>query len=309
MKPNSLSSTGLSISQAQSISNLCNQRAKEIENAISHVNNFSKIVKVDGKEQVIKKERKMPKDIVRLLEEKAKLHACQAFLMENLKTKDELITNEKRVMLDPFEELEKPTMPVMARPNLLEFGEVKEAWGWEQLSSTEYNEYLEVEAFASHIGQYFHKGGVLDALRKELPTIPDVEWMRIRDGEQTPVEIKVHNESDDLLALHEKLATIHRKHEQRVNYFKAKVKNITTAENSKRAKVRNDRTNVVNAENETLLRDYKLELELVQQKANALLQAFEVTRQDNIAKYAALRIDIDPRFQDVVDTFLKKLEA
>ena len=39
---NSLSSKGLSMSQAQSISNLCNQRSKEITNKLGDINNISK---------------------------------------------------------------------------------------------------------------------------------------------------------------------------------------------------------------------------------------------------------------------------
>ena len=46
-KKNSLTSNkGLSLSQAQSISNLCNQRAREIESKLNGVNNYSKSVAV-----------------------------------------------------------------------------------------------------------------------------------------------------------------------------------------------------------------------------------------------------------------------
>lgn len=46
MKKHSLKvNNGLSISQAQSISNLCNQRAEEINQEISSINNFSKSVR------------------------------------------------------------------------------------------------------------------------------------------------------------------------------------------------------------------------------------------------------------------------
>ena len=44
----SLSTSGLSISQAQSISNLCNQRCKAIEANFSLVNNYSKTLTVNG---------------------------------------------------------------------------------------------------------------------------------------------------------------------------------------------------------------------------------------------------------------------
>ena len=53
MKKNSLAKTGLSLSQAQSISNLCNQRAGEINNILTNVNNYSKKVTVGKKEHKI----------------------------------------------------------------------------------------------------------------------------------------------------------------------------------------------------------------------------------------------------------------
>ena len=45
MKKLSLSQKGLSLCQAQSISNLCFQRAKEIENLLLKVNNAEKTAK------------------------------------------------------------------------------------------------------------------------------------------------------------------------------------------------------------------------------------------------------------------------
>ena len=46
MGKHSLSSKGLSLSQAQSISNLCNQRSREITSKLNIVNNFSKVLKI-----------------------------------------------------------------------------------------------------------------------------------------------------------------------------------------------------------------------------------------------------------------------
>ena len=46
---NSLSKTGLSLSQAQSISNLCNQTARDIQNQIDSINNVSKSLTIGDK--------------------------------------------------------------------------------------------------------------------------------------------------------------------------------------------------------------------------------------------------------------------
>ena len=93
MRKNSLASTGLSLSQAQSISNLCNQRALEIAAKLSGVNNYKKCIEVPtsnggSKNHTLVVGKPLPKDVVDLLTEKARLHGCQAFLMENIKAKD-----------------------------------------------------------------------------------------------------------------------------------------------------------------------------------------------------------------------------
>ena len=71
MKKNSLTpNSGLSLSQAQSISNLCNQRALEIGNKLSVVNNYSKVVQVNKEDHTIVKGKPIPANVVNLLKEK-----------------------------------------------------------------------------------------------------------------------------------------------------------------------------------------------------------------------------------------------
>ena len=75
MKKNSLSNTGLSLSQAQSISNLCFQRAKDVDNELRTVNNVQKELKINGETYVETVGKKLPVDTIQLLVEKSKLHA------------------------------------------------------------------------------------------------------------------------------------------------------------------------------------------------------------------------------------------
>ncbi len=309
MKKNSLTpNKGLSLSQAQSISNLCNQRAREITADITGINNFSKTVDTGRKTLTIVNGKVMPANIIELLKEKAELHACQAFLMENIKAKDALLNDAKRMQPD-YSGIEQPKRPlaelVEVKNKLIK--EVDEEFGWSQLSVSEYNEYLEAEAFASHIGQFIHKDGTLDRLRTELPLIPPIEWMNIKDGEKTPVEIKVHHKPDQLLKIHEDLAALHRQYEQRVNYFKAKVKNLTTEENARIAKENADMQNEAEAINNKLNSEYDTAFKAYTEKVKSVKAEFEKTRQAKIKEIAAMRIQVDPRFQKTIDTFLKQL--
>lgn len=307
MKNRNLSNNGLSLSQAQSISNLCFQRAVEITNQLELVNNFKKSIKIaDNEYQTILAGHPMPKNVVEQLQEKAKLHACQAFLMENIKTKD-LLLNEIKNATPIIDSVIKPEVPKYLNANENKQQKVDENYGWSQLTSKEYNEYLEAEAYASHIGQYIHKKSHLDRLRNELNNIPDVDWIELEKDKKTLVYIEKHHTSEELLGYHEKLAKLHREYEQKVNYYKAKVKNITTLKNAEIAKHNSEvETNAANINNK-LASEYNTQIIEYENKLKEIRSSFEIERQNEISRIAALRIDVDPRFQEVIDMFLKDL--
>ena len=298
---------GLSLSQAQSISNLCNQRANEITKKFNSVNNFGKSVMINGTARVIQKGQGLPENTVELLAEKARLYACQAFLMENIKAKDVLMNAVKTAVAD-INHLQAPERPKFLSTADGSLANVDESWGWSQLTAKEVNEFYEAEAYAAHIGQFIHEGSLLDNLRKHLPNVPTIEWITIKDGEKTPVDIHVHHESEDLMKLHEELAALHRKYEQRVNYFKAKVKNLVTAENARIAAHNNEIANEVAKQNALLQAEYDKKFVVYHDEVRKIRSEFEKERQKTVAEVAAMRIQVDARFQDVVDMFLKQLE-
>ena len=301
---NSLSTTGLSLSQAQSISNLCFQRTQDISSNLSVINNSEKTLTLGNNTYVETVGHQIPTNVVELLLEKALLHSTQAFLMENIKAKDSLLKELKaKQFVSPLVEPEYPKMQSII---LLEL--VDEKWGWNQLSLSEYNEYLEVEAYAAHIGQFIHKDCKLDILRKELSTIKTLEWMTITDGTRTPLKVSVHHNQAQLLDIHNQLATLHRKYEQRVNYFKAKVKNLVTEENARISRVNANEQAKVNDINERTQAEYSELMRIYRDENLELQQHFEKTRQEDIQKVAGLRITIDSRFQSTVDKYLKELE-
>jgi len=307
MKKNSLTpNKGLSLSQAQSVSNLCNQRATEIAAQLTVVNNFSKTVRVDGDDKTIVAAHPLPSDVTDLLLKKAKLHACQAFLMENIKAKDLMLKHVRSASPD-LSEVEAPEKPKYIHPEVNMESEVGEDWGWAQLKVSEVNEYLEAEAFAAHVGQFIHKNGILTGLRNELPNIPDIEWMTIKEGVKSPVTITKHHDASTLLGIHEELAAKHREHEQRVNYFKAKVKNLVTKENARIAKVNADAQNEAEKTNNELQSTFDVAYKAYNEKVKSIRAEFEKVRQARISEIAGMRIDVDPRFQEIVDEFLTKL--
>jgi len=309
MKKNNLvPNKGLSLSQAQSISNLCNQRATEITKQLNAVNNYSKSIKVDDTDHIIVKGVKLPSNVILLLKEKASLHACQAFLLENMKAKENLLNRTKKSEYEIPHSIKSivPEKPKFIVPEILSY--VTEDFGWEQLTSSEYNEYLEAEAFASHIGMFIHEKSILAGLRNEINSIPAIEWMVIKgDGSKSPVEINVHHTSDQLIGIHESLAAEHRVYEQKVNYYKAKVKNLTTEENARIAKLNADAQNAAEKINNDLQLSYDTAMKKVYEEINTAKAEFEKERQASIKEIASMRIEIDSRFQKVIDRFLNQL--
>ena len=301
---NSLAAKGLSMSQAASISNLCNQRSKDITAQLADINNVSKELVIGSETYIETQGNPIPGNVVELLTSKARLSATQAFLMENIKAKDELIN---KIKYEGFKyDVEAPIRPTTISETLP--SEVDENFGWDTLTLAEYNEYLEAEAYASHIGQFIHKKGTLDRLRAELPTIKTLEFMEIEVGKKTPLKVSIHHTPQQLLTIHEELAALHRGYEQKVNYFKSKVKNAVTSENARIQKERGEIQAKVNQQNSDLSNAYKLAYEKWNAEQYKAQHEFEEKRQGRIQEAVNLKIEVAERFQDVVDEFLNQLK-
>ena len=301
---NSLASKGLSLSSAQSISNLCNQRAMDITNKLNNLNNAEKVFTLNEATYVETQGNKLPSDVVELILEKARLHATQAFLMENIKAKDALIATIKDE--DFFFNVPRPERGDYVLTTILR--EVGEKWGMDQLSLKEVNQFLSDESFAAHLGQFIHKGSPLEQLRKELPTLKLVEWINVKDGERTPVKVVAHHTIEQLSSLHENLAAKHRQFEQKVNFIKAKVKDAVTLENARIAKVNGEEVQTVNAYNAKVDEEFIPIYNAWEAEKRKQTFAFEEARNARIKAAAALKIAVDVNFQPVVDLFLKQLE-
>jgi hypothetical protein len=197
---------------------------------------------------------------------------------------------------------EYPTRGKMEKPNLQD--EVEESWGWDQLTTAEYNEYLDVEAYAAHIGQFIHNRGKLDQLRKELPSMKTLEWLEVEVGKKTPVKVDTHHTAEQLLELHEALAGLHREYEQRVNYFKAKVKNLVTAENARIARANADEQARVNAINQKIQAEFESAQKAWLGDEQKEIFNFQEHIENHIKEIASYRIQVPTRFQPVIDMFI-----
>lgn len=94
----------------------------------------------------------------------------------------------------------------------------------------------------------------------------------------------------------------------RVNYFKAKVKNLVTEENARISKENALGQAEVNKANEALRLEYTNKHLAYMEMVKVEREQFEAARQAEIQSTAALRISVDPRFQETIDRFLKQLD-
>lgn len=296
-----LSNKGLSMSQAQSISNLCNQNAQEIERELNSYNNCSKSITVGGQVYNMQDGIPIPGDVLDKLKTKGDLHATQAFLMEALKGKDSEL-ERLRNMVPDLSHLVAPQR-IYAPDYEILYNE-EESWGWKQLPDSEFSEYLQVEAMAAHLGQFIHKNGKLTQLRKDLPNAGSLEWFEVEDGKRTPVKVVKHHVSAALMMIHEEVAEAHRKYEQRVNYFKAKVKNLVSDENARIQKVNADNAAEFLKLEKSINEKYQLAMDAYNGEILKLTMQFNSQRELDIKYAAALRINVDPRFQNVIDMFI-----
>jgi hypothetical protein len=299
-----LSTSGLSMSKAQSISNICNQRAKYIDSLLTNVNNVSKYFKQSDGEIYMKQIGKpLPVNVLELLMDKSSYHALQAYLMEAVKYKDNLLEIEKYNLFTT--ELEHPISPKYIQNIFIK--EVDEKWGWEQLTEKEYSEYLEAETYASHIGQYFHKNGVLDNLRKNYNTDLELSFIELKKDEKIPVTSTPNHTEKELIDLHENLANVHREYEQKVNYYKAKVKNLVSSKNITVSKLNSDVIAMSDVVNKKLRQEYD---ELVNDYSNKLSLEkleFNKNKEMELNRISSLKINIPSNLQATVDKILKDI--
>jgi hypothetical protein len=157
---------------------------------------------------------------------------------------------------------------------------------------------------ASHLGQFIHKNGKLTQLRKDLPNTASIEWFQVEDGKKTPVKVVKHHVSASLMIIHESIAEQHRVYEQRVNYYKAKVKNLVSDENARIQKLNaNNAAEFLKLEKE-FNEKYQLAMDAYNGEILRLTMEFNSQRELDIKAAAALRINVDPRFQNVIDMFI-----
>lgn len=294
-----LDKKGLTMSAAQHMSNLCNQLSLELINGILSVNNYSETVVVDGVEYSMQKGitiNTIP--ITDQLKKASDLVSLQAYLMEAMKLKESRLSEVQNMIFDESI-IEKPELIEM-----LDYPQRKQVdftYGWNQLSLAEKAEYLKLEATASIYGKSIHKDGHVTKLRNELSQLKEVNWMEIETGKKTPVIKKIHHNSADLLKLHTEINELYRQAESRLNYYKAKIKNLVTLENARLEGEYANKIVEINQQNEVKQQENAERIANYHNEVKRQTALFNQEKQNLIKEISELRIIIPEIFQSIVD--------
>ena len=133
-------------------------------------------------------------------------------------------------------------------------------------------------------------------------------WTSDPSGKESyPTVTITHHTPDELFKIHEELSNYHRLYESRVNYYKAKVKNLLHQEN-----------NIINNENQKLAADYKTRVAKANVTYNKNVEDWHnslreetlkfVEKTDNeINRISKLRIIVPSEHKELIDSLLENL--
>ena len=296
---NVLNPKGLSMSQAQSVSNLCNQHCIEIDRILNATNVASKEFTLNGEHFIEEDVKKLPTNLKDLLILKGKYAATQGYLMEAIKQKDAYLEElrTKSFEFDPPSP-KRPEFPRYVR---------KEYITDSQLSLEEEIDLIVCTAYAAKIGEFIHKNGKLDSLRKEVSSIKLVEWKKVSDVLSIPIKNIIHTSSEDLFKIFTELQELHRIYEQKVNYYKAKNKNLLSDLNAGITLANSLAYETAEEEYNTLLKKFDKELDEYNSKYQKAIYEFESQRERGIKHVSSLRIAVPEVLKETIGELLKKV--
>lgn len=280
-----LSSKGLSMTQAQSISNLCYQKVAMYDRSFDNLNNFEGTILYNGEKYITQEKWELPTDIENILKERGENSSVQAFLMDNI--------NRKAILLESIQNGDFEFEP---EPNPVE----SKDWSRNEkdyLTNNEKAQWLHYEAICSRIGDFIHSGKPLDKLRNRFSLDSKFETVSLETGKYTPVKKEFHHTVDQLQTLHNNLSEAHRKYNEKLNYLKAKAKNAMSTVSI-----------AVSAENHKNYAEYT-------EKLKDWTSRFEIKKKELMNEVSKLRIEVPQievdgkiLFQDLINEYMGKVE-
>jgi len=282
-----LDTKGLTTAEANYTANIIKELCERISNEIKQLTLFKGTLNFQGKQTEYNKVYKVENLEEKCLEE-GNLYALSAWLREAIKAKEALL---KQVENDNFDISLLNEVNYGKATNLLTEDEVKYS-----LPINELAEYLAYEAKAAHIGKKVHPNGIFEQWFDMIKNTPKVQINEI--NKDYIVEFDQVVDEKDLYQTYFTLQKEYREAEQKVNYYKAKVKNLL-----------NERNQEINQKNRALQDKLSQDLEIQNSKNLALQAEINNLRGQKLKEVSELKIIIPNELQktlDYVQTYSKK---
>ena len=282
-----LDTKGLTTAEANYTANIIKELCERISNEIKQLTLFKGTLNFQGKQTEYNKVYKVENLEEKCLEE-GNLYALSAWLREAIKAKEALL---KQVENDNFDISLLNEVNYGKAISLLTEDEVKYS-----LPINELAEYLAYEAKAAHIGKKVHPNGIFEQWFNMIKNTPKVQINEI--NKDYIVEFDQVVDEKDLYQVYFTLQKEYREAEQKVNYYKAKVKNLL-----------NERNQEINQKNRALQDKLSQDLEIQNSKNLALQAEINNLRGQKLKEVSELKIIIPNELQktlDYVQTYSKK---
>lgn len=282
-----LDTKGLTTAEANYTANIIKELCERISNEIKQLTLFKGTLNFQGKQTEYNKVYKVENLEEKCLEE-GNLYALSAWLREAIKSKEALL---KQVENDNFDISLLNEVNYGKATSLLTEDEVKYS-----LPINELAEYLAYEAKAAHIGKKVHPNGIFEQWFNMIKNTPKVQINEI--NKDYIVEFDQVVDEKDLYQVYFTLQKEYREAEQKVNYYKAKIKNLL-----------NERNQEINQKNRALQDKLSQDLEIQNSKNLALQAEINNLRGQKLKEVSELKIIIPNELQktlDYVQTYSKK---
>jgi hypothetical protein len=229
-----LAENGISMSAAQGLAEKAKLMQESINKKIANAKPYRKVLHIDGKEHVLENPEIV--DFARA-ETAGRLFGLVGYLREAIQAKsawlEEVVACSAQTFLGTDALPVAPDSPDVIQAPMVP-SEIDEKDVQASIPAEELAEYLLAEASVAHLGKILHPGGVLHEINSSTD-IPYEERSRRANGLVTdyPVTVTRVYDEDAVLTgyveLHDKWRTL----ETRLNWFKAKFKNVATDINLK----------------------------------------------------------------------------
>jgi len=298
--------TGLSMSEANHIANLAKEIAEVTNTEIVSSGAVKETVSWLGKDIVIKDPKKI--DLNALAIKEGELYAVSAWLRSAINTKEKNLEFLKGAISDYFkldtdEVLEfKERAPEQKLISPLEhFTEADVLHSW---TIAEIADYYAVEASAAHLGKKIHKAGFLSILRKDVLNFTPFRTQSFKDKgldtDQPVVRTLVYS-PEEINKIFFDLQDKHRSFEQKLNWYKARIKNeLAVLNTNERVRYTKD-AQIANEEYQMAKSAYDLKRQAYLTKSNLYQNELEKRRIAEVTRVSALKIVVPIELEKTID--------